>query len=146
MPRRDVLNGTMASFREYAGLPEADPLRESDALQEAQLLDVRLDAVRGQVALLFELRMALQLREPNTGVLVARGVREFGWTAPSRSTQRTAWGVGNWRLIIHNRLPASEREGSAGTGSCERRSRALAAGGQSAGGVGECVSARVWPA
>ncbi|MFV0462523.1 MAG: hypothetical protein ACK5MP_04905 [Nostocoides sp.] len=71
-----------------------DPLTESDALQEAQLLDVQLDAVREQLALLFELRMALQLREPDTGVLVARGVREFSWTAPPRSSLRTAWSVG----------------------------------------------------
>lgn len=91
---RDVLDSTRVSAREYAGLPEMDPLRESGALQEAQLLDVRLDASRGQLALLFELRMALQLREPNTGVLVARGVRAFAWSAPPRSTSRTAWSVG----------------------------------------------------
>ncbi len=91
---RDVLDATRVSAREYAGLPEMDPLTEGDALQEAQLLDVWLDAARSQVALLFELRMSLQLREPNTGVLVARGVRELAWSAPPRPTSRTAWSVG----------------------------------------------------
>lgn len=71
--------------------PEMDPLRENDALQEAQLVDVRVDALRGTLAILFDLRMALQLREPNAGVIVARGVRDFRWTAPYRDTPLTAW-------------------------------------------------------
>jgi hypothetical protein len=41
--------------------PEMDPLTEEDALREAQLLDVRFDAVRSTLGLLFELRVALQL-------------------------------------------------------------------------------------
>lgn len=98
MMLQDVLNATRASARKYAGLPEMDPLTEQDALQEAQLLDVRLDAVRGQLGILFELRTALQLREPNTGVLVARGVRQFEWNAPPRATVRTAWSVGGSRV------------------------------------------------
>lgn len=74
--------------------PEMDPLTERGALQEAQLLDVRVDALRSTVGLLFELRLALQLREANTGVLVARGVRELSWAAGPRSTEKTAWTVG----------------------------------------------------
>jgi hypothetical protein len=66
-------------LRQYASQPEMDPLTEDDALQEAQLLDVRFDALRSTVGLLFDLRMALQLREPNTGVLVVSGVRELSW-------------------------------------------------------------------
>lgn len=81
-------------WREYASLPEMDPLTEDDALQEAQLLDVRFDALRSTVGLLFELRTALQLREANTGLLVARGVRTLSWTSGPRSTERTAWTVG----------------------------------------------------
>jgi hypothetical protein len=72
---------------------EMDPLRERDALQEAQVLDVRLDAVRSAVGLLFELRVALQLRRPNTGVLVVPNVRALSWDAEARSTARTAWNV-----------------------------------------------------
>jgi hypothetical protein len=81
-------------LRRFAAKPEMDPLTEDDALQEAQLLDVRFDALRSTVGLLFELRLALQLREGNTGVLVGRGLRELSWTAGSRSTHRTAWTVG----------------------------------------------------
>jgi hypothetical protein len=80
-------------WRTYASLPEMDPLTEADALQEAQLLDLRFDALRSTVGLLFELRVALQLREANTGVLVARGVRELSWTAEQHPTGRTAWVV-----------------------------------------------------
>jgi hypothetical protein len=78
----------------YAALPEMDPLTEEGALQEAQLLDIRFDALRLRVGMLFELRTALQLREVNTGVLVAHGVRALSWEAEPRSTTRTAWAVG----------------------------------------------------
>lgn len=81
-------------LRAYAAQPEMDPLTEDDALQEAQLLDIRCDALRLTVGLLFDLRLALQLREANTGVLVARGVRELSWSAASRSTDLTTWTVG----------------------------------------------------
>lgn len=80
-------------LRRFSAQPEMDPLTEHDALQEAQLLDVRFDALRSRVGLLFELRVALQLREANTGVLVAHGVRKFGWSATARPTGRTAWNV-----------------------------------------------------
>jgi len=98
--------------REYAAKPEMDPLTEEDALLEAQLLDLRFDVLRSSLALLFELRLALQLREGNTGVLVAHGVRRCGWSANARMTDKTAWTVVgsvpraqnqlfNLRLAIH---------------------------------------------
>jgi hypothetical protein len=49
--------------------------------------------LRATTALLFELRMALQIEGGNTGVLIARGVQDLRWTAPPRSTARTAWNV-----------------------------------------------------
>jgi hypothetical protein len=91
-------------LRRFAAQPEMDPLTEEGALQEAQLLDVRFDALRSTVGLLFELRLALQLREANTGVLVARGVRALSWTAGQRSTSRTAWAVGGSIPYNENRL------------------------------------------
>lgn len=89
----DDLLALDAGMRRRAALPEMDPLTEEDALQEAQLLDVRLDAKAGVVGVLFELRTALQLREGNTGVLVASGVRELAWAGPRRDTTLTAWSV-----------------------------------------------------
>lgn len=83
-----------SQWREYASMPEMDPLTEDDALQEAQLLEVRFDALRSTAALLFELRSALQLREANTGVLILRGVQTLTWTSGPRETERTAWTVG----------------------------------------------------
>lgn len=91
-------------WREYASLPEMDPLAEDDALQEAQLLDVRFDALRSTAALLFELRTALQLREANTGVLIARGVRTLAWSSGPRETERTAWTVGSSVVTSSDRL------------------------------------------
>ncbi len=77
------------ALRRFASQPEMDPVTREDALQEAQLLDVRLNALRLTVGLLFELRLALQLRESNTGVLVARGVCMLSWPAsPGRPPRR----------------------------------------------------------
>jgi hypothetical protein len=77
--------------RKHAAMPEADALTESDALQEAQLLDVRLDALRSSVWLLFDCRGALQIEMGNTAVIVAYGLRRFSWVAQPRGrlTART---------------------------------------------------------
>jgi hypothetical protein len=79
--------------REYGSKPEMDPLTEEDALIEAQVLHIQLDALHSRAAVLFELRLALQLSEGNTGLLVADGVTEFEWRASTRDTARTAWNV-----------------------------------------------------
>jgi hypothetical protein len=73
--------------------PEMDALTESDALQEAQLIDIRVNALTSTVGLLFDLRMALQLRTANTAIVVGRAVHEFSWSAERRATARTAWNV-----------------------------------------------------
>lgn len=66
---------------------ELDPLREADALQEAQLLDVKVSPLTSMCALLFDLRTSLQYEAGNASVLVVRGLREFGWcTAMARRT------------------------------------------------------------
>ncbi len=67
-------------------LPEANPFREDGALQEAQLLDIRFDALAGVVAILFELRQSLQFWESDTAVLVARYVSKLVWSGPRRSS------------------------------------------------------------
>ncbi len=80
--------------REYLTHVEVDPLRERDALQEAQLLEVRLGNLSSTASLLLELRSAMNLTvEGNTALLVARGVREFSWSAGARDGERIAWNV-----------------------------------------------------
>jgi hypothetical protein len=76
-----------------ASSPEMNPLTEEDALQEAQLLDLRFDVLTGVMGVLFELRQALQLREANTGVLVIRRIREFTWSSSGSDGALTAWSV-----------------------------------------------------
>ena len=99
------LLGPDLALRRFAAQPEMDPLTEDDALQEAQLLDVRFDALRSTVGLLFELRLALQLREGNTGVLVARGVRELSWSTGGESpAPRFAWTVAGSKIGTTNKL------------------------------------------
>lgn len=78
-------------------LPAVNPLADTDALQEAQLLDVYFDVKQGVAALLFELRQALQLDEGSAGILVARGIRALTWRGPERTTHLTAWSVGSSR-------------------------------------------------
>lgn len=80
---------------------EIDPFHQEDALQEAQLLSVRFDAVTGLAGLLFEMRQSLQTRGVNTGVLVDRGVSELAWSGPSRSGGLSAWPIGS--SVTHRR-------------------------------------------
>ncbi|MFI7336873.1 hypothetical protein ACIBUY_02900 [Streptomyces sp. NPDC050085] len=62
------------------GVPtDWDPLRESDALQEAALLDCRVCPLTGRAGLLLDMRTALQYRTGNAALLVVRGLRSFSW-------------------------------------------------------------------
>lgn len=76
----------------YSGVPEMNALSEADALLEAQLLDVRLHALRSTVWLLFDSRGALQLRQGNTAVVVANGLHRLTWSG-NPTTPLTAWSV-----------------------------------------------------
>ena len=91
----DDLMSLDPELRRYASMPEMDPLTEEDALQEAQVADVRFDALTRVVGIIFELRQALQLREANTGVLIAHGVRELSWSGSKRDEGLSAWPIGS---------------------------------------------------
>ncbi len=70
--------------RSYAAMPEMDALTEEGALQEAALVDVRFDVVESTLGLLFDLRLALQLRMGNAGILIGREASACmaWWPAP----------------------------------------------------------------
>ncbi len=78
--------------REYAAEPEMDALTERGALQEAQLLDARVDVLRSTAWLLFDCRGALQIEMGNTAIIAAQGVRRLSWVASPRG-RLTAWSV-----------------------------------------------------
>lgn len=65
--------------RSYAAMPEMDALTEEGALQEAALVDVRFDAITRTVAMIFDLRGALQLREGTVAVVIGREVECLEW-------------------------------------------------------------------
>ncbi|MFD4524186.1 hypothetical protein ACFWP7_09745 [Streptomyces sp. NPDC058470] len=69
---------------------EVDPLREVDALQEAQLLDSRVCNLTSTAALLFELRTSLQFEVGNSALLVVRGLRSFDWKSSAKHVPLTA--------------------------------------------------------
>jgi hypothetical protein len=70
-----------------------DPLTEADALICAPLVEVVFDSLNMRLGLLFDLRVAEQLRMANTGLIVLRGVECFMWRAERRTTSRTSWNV-----------------------------------------------------
>jgi hypothetical protein len=72
------------SYPEVIGSVEVDPLREADALQEAQLLDSRVCHLTSTAALLFELRTSLQFEVGNSALIVVRGLRSFDWKPPTK--------------------------------------------------------------
>ena len=73
--------------------PDVDPLLENDALQETQLLDLRIHALSSTAGLLFELRTALQFEYGNAAVLVVHGLQRSNWRATQRGAEKTAWSV-----------------------------------------------------
>jgi len=114
MTPRELLAG--ARVTALVGSPEMDPLTEKDALVSAPLVEAVFDAVNMRVGLLFDLRVAEQLRMANTGLIVLGGVEAFAWRAERRPTSRTSWnvdasvpsnndGVVNLRLIF---FPSAE--------------------------------------
>jgi hypothetical protein len=91
MTPRELLSGTWVTA--MVGSPEMDPLTEKDALVSAPLVEAVFDAVNRRVGLLFDLRVAEQLRMADTGLIVVGGVEAFQWRAVRRSTSRTSWNV-----------------------------------------------------
>ena len=91
MTPRDLIAG--APVTALVGTPEMDPLTEKDALVCAPLVEAVFDAVNMRVGLLFDLRVAEQLRMANTGLIVLGGVEAFEWRAERRRTARTSWNV-----------------------------------------------------
>lgn len=81
---------------------EAATLSEPDGLQEAYLVDVRLDAVSSTVWLLFDSRYALQITESNTCLLLLSGVESAAWSTETRTTPRTQWTILHWAVRVHD--------------------------------------------
>ncbi len=86
-----------------AFLPGPDPFRDEYVLREAQVLDVRLNAVSGVVACLFELRQSLYFEDANTGVLVVQDSSRLEWEGFDRLGQLTAWSVSTMETEIRPR-------------------------------------------
>jgi hypothetical protein len=78
--------------RRFAAAPEMDALTETNALLEAQLQDIRFEVVSSTAWVLLDCRGALQIREGNTAVVVARGIHELVWHAEPRAPWK-AWPV-----------------------------------------------------
>lgn len=91
MTPRELMAG--APVTAMVGSPEMDPLTEQDALACAPLVEAVFDAVNMRLGLLFDLRVAEQLRMANTGLIVLGGVESFQWRAEQRATPRTSWNV-----------------------------------------------------
>lgn len=73
-------------------------LGEDDVLLEAQVVDLRFNAVDSSVGVIFDLRTSLQFRESNTGVLIAAGVTAVQWSAEPGRIGRTA------RTVVGSRV------------------------------------------
>ncbi|GLW91988.1 hypothetical protein [Actinokineospora globicatena] len=79
MKIRDLLVG--AQPKSVGGV-EDGYLLEEDSLQEVELVDVWVDTTWASVALLVDLRGALQLDEGNVGVVLLSGIRDLNWRFP----------------------------------------------------------------
>jgi hypothetical protein len=91
------LNEILVTSRDWnlGAEPDADALRELDALVECQLLGLRFDAVASTVWILLDCRGALQIEVGNTAVVSARGVQEVSWKVDHREGWRALPVVGS---------------------------------------------------
>ena len=77
--------------------PEADALRQPDALQESALVDIRMDVVTSTASILLDCRGSLHVPEANTAVVVLLGADHGSWQLPRAGT--FAWQtVIDWRV------------------------------------------------
>lgn len=72
---------------------EPNPFVEQDALYESQILDVRYNAVRSVLGIIFEMRLADRIRDCGSALIVASEISDFSWQQIQRDGQRTAWTV-----------------------------------------------------
>ncbi|WP_187978213.1 hypothetical protein [Mycetocola sp. JXN-3] len=75
------------------GAPDADALREQDALRDAAILDIRFDTTLLTLWILFDCRGTLFMRDGNVAVIVANNVTSLEWQAPPRDSR---W----WRPVV----------------------------------------------
>ncbi len=59
--------------------PDHDPLRSTDCLREAIVLDVRCECVRMTAAVLIDMRFGIRGVGGDVALIVARGVRHCAW-------------------------------------------------------------------
>jgi hypothetical protein len=78
------------------GSPEMDPLTEKDALVCAPLVETVFDAVNRRIGLLFDLRVAEQLRMANSGLIELPPV---SWTP------RLRWAPATGKDVRHAPAP-----------------------------------------
>jgi hypothetical protein len=81
-------------------VPDVDPLRDEDALQEGQLIDFRVSALGSVAALLFDLRTSLQLDEGNASLLIVRGLDDLRWREVRTFSPLTAFTVVGSRTLV----------------------------------------------
>ncbi|MGW3988388.1 hypothetical protein [Streptomyces sp. NPDC004830] len=80
----------------YQPAPEPigwDPLKEPDALDDAQLLDCRVCPTANRAALLFDMRGALFYPTGNAALLVVRGLQSFRWSGTPQDKNLMAFSV-----------------------------------------------------
>jgi hypothetical protein len=94
-----IVNDLLAYSR-LSSLPDAtvDIMRESSALQECQIVDIRVDGVSSILALLLDTRTALEIMEGNAALIVARGLSEISWEQEIRKG-RTAWNIVHGNVV-----------------------------------------------
>jgi hypothetical protein len=93
------INELTAHLSQLASLPrpDPDPLFEVEALDEASLVDLRIDMACSTALVVFDLRQALQLRSAQAAVLIGRGVRLWEWVTEGRLQIPAAWRVLGWK-------------------------------------------------
>jgi len=77
----------------HIGTLEFNPFVSDDILSEAQVVEIRFDAIRSVLGVVLELRVSLYDWDACAGLLMAEGVDGYSWSQTDRGDIETAWTI-----------------------------------------------------
>lgn len=84
---------TSRGYLDQREAPAVDPFSDEDALLEAQIIEIRYDAIRSALGVILEMRLAERIGEASTALLTASGLTDFSWKQVDREDGNTAWTI-----------------------------------------------------
>ncbi|MFC7221456.1 hypothetical protein ACFQLX_25295 [Streptomyces polyrhachis] len=93
---------TSHEYHRTPGFADWDPLKDREALEDAQLLDARMCPTASRAALLFDMRLATNCPAGNSGLLIVHGMQSFRWVGAPPPHELMAFSATSIQLVAGN--------------------------------------------